>query len=274
MKLSQGNVDHLAAARDKLREAADLVQKVIDHDATLLQTRSELDLSQGGMQSNILKEFTPYVQKTLIAIPDIIEILTALYTPGDRLLMDIFGISIKKDGAPHLVEFPEYSENALWLTVEEMLNDRMCRVVKARNGYNGSVVTFSSLAEELGVSITYVEHLYLQALRILARPMVMVKIFPDIAPSVTKYAERICTLAEAAEAIESTPGVVRLEDANLSVRTYNVLRRGNVCTLNELADMPIDDILSIWNLGRRTLEEIYKALKTYLDIDRPELLVK
>lgn len=50
--------------------------------------------------------------------------------------------------------------------------------------------------------------------------------------------------------------VVRIEDADFTVRTYNSLKRGGINTLGELEKMTEEDLMSIRNMGRTSLEEI------------------
>lgn len=48
----------------------------------------------------------------------------------------------------------------------------------------------------------------------------------------------------------------KIEVLNLSVRSYNALRRANISTLRELSQHPIYDLMKIRNLGRKSLKEI------------------
>lgn len=52
-----------------------------------------------------------------------------------------------------------------------------------------------------------------------------------------------------------------LSEVNLTVRTYNVLRRGGFITLEEIAEINIDELISLRNMSLRTLTEIANAIK-------------
>lgn len=65
------------------------------------------------------------------------------------------------------------------------------------------------------------------------------------------------------EPIEETPRRIRLEELNLSVRTFNCLRRKGYYFLDELCGISIEELMKIRNLGRRSLEELLNKLKEY-----------
>ena len=74
------------------------------------------------------------------------------------------------------------------------------------------------------------------------------------------------------------PRDIALEDLELSVRSYNCLRRAGIKTLGEIADKTPEDMMHIRNLGRKSLEEVLAKLHEYglslreseTDEDEPE----
>ncbi|MBO5578113.1 MAG: hypothetical protein J5955_03300 [Bacilli bacterium] len=56
---------------------------------------------------------------------------------------------------------------------------------------------------------------------------------------------------------------IKVEDAELSVRSYNCLVRFGIKTLYDFAILSMDEALQIPNLGRRSIKEITNLLKTY-----------
>lgn len=50
---------------------------------------------------------------------------------------------------------------------------------------------------------------------------------------------------------------------DLSVRTYNCLRRGGYKTLGDLRDVSYEDLMKVRNLGKKSLKEIETMLKEY-----------
>lgn len=56
---------------------------------------------------------------------------------------------------------------------------------------------------------------------------------------------------------------VSLEDLDLSVRTFNCLKRGGISTLSDLTKMTFSDLLLVRNLGKRSSEEIVAKMNEY-----------
>ena len=54
-----------------------------------------------------------------------------------------------------------------------------------------------------------------------------------------------------------------IEDMDLSVRSYNCLKRANIHTLDDLTKKTEDDMLKVRNLGKKSLDEVIYKLGTY-----------
>ena len=52
-----------------------------------------------------------------------------------------------------------------------------------------------------------------------------------------------------------------IEDLDLSVRSFNCLKRANINTVADLADKSEEDMMKVRNLGRKSLEEVKKKLE-------------
>jgi len=48
---------------------------------------------------------------------------------------------------------------------------------------------------------------------------------------------------------------------DLSVRSYNCLKRANIHTVDDLTRRSEDDMLKVRNLGKKSLEEVVKKLE-------------
>ena len=53
---------------------------------------------------------------------------------------------------------------------------------------------------------------------------------------------------------------VPIEELNISVRTYNCLRRRGVSTVGDLAVMTKEELMRVSNLGKRNYDEILEKL--------------
>jgi DNA-directed RNA polymerase subunit alpha len=54
-----------------------------------------------------------------------------------------------------------------------------------------------------------------------------------------------------------------IEEMDLSVRSYNCLKRANIHTVEDLTKKSEDDMLKVRNLGRKSLEEVIHKLESY-----------
>ncbi len=78
--------------------------------------------------------------------------------------------------------------------------------------------------------------------------------------------ERIAQLQmmkENEEVQEQAATSVSIDDLELSVRSYNCLKRSGIRTIQELANMTRADVEKIKNLGKTSLREIRKKLQDY-----------
>ena len=53
-----------------------------------------------------------------------------------------------------------------------------------------------------------------------------------------------------------------IEELDLSVRSYNCLKRANIITVQELTQKTEDDMMKVRNLGKKSLKEVREKLKT------------
>ncbi len=79
------------------------------------------------------------------------------------------------------------------------------------------------------------------------------------APPEDDEAER--TFTEAPDNGVSKTLEMTIEDLDLSVRSYNCLKRAGINTVAELAQKSEDDMMKVRNLGRKSLEEVKKKLQ-------------
>ena len=52
-----------------------------------------------------------------------------------------------------------------------------------------------------------------------------------------------------------------IDELELSVRSYNCLKRAGINTVSELTNKTSDDMMKVRNLGRKSLEEVLEKLK-------------
>ena len=59
----------------------------------------------------------------------------------------------------------------------------------------------------------------------------------------------------------SDPKELTIEEVELSVRSYNCLKRAGIQTIGELCDMTMEDLMKVRSLGRKGQEEVLAMLK-------------
>ena len=55
--------------------------------------------------------------------------------------------------------------------------------------------------------------------------------------------------------------VMSIDELELSVRSYNCLKRAGINTVEELCNRTSEDMMKVRNLGRKSLEEVLAKLK-------------
>ena len=76
-------------------------------------------------------------------------------------------------------------------------------------------------------------------------------------------------IAQDAEALIERPEVKRdrvlemtIEELDLSVRSFNCLKRAGIDTVEDLINRTEDDMIKVRNLGRKSLEEVIQKLSS------------
>ena len=54
-----------------------------------------------------------------------------------------------------------------------------------------------------------------------------------------------------------------IDDMDLSVRSYNCLKRAGIQTVADLTERTEEDMLKVRNLGRKSLDEVIAKLESY-----------
>ncbi|MGX7051348.1 DNA-directed RNA polymerase subunit alpha [Leuconostoc palmae] len=81
-------------------------------------------------------------------------------------------------------------------------------------------------------------------------------LFMDISPVAAEASVMVEAEPVTANASDSAP----IEDLDLSVRSYNCLKRAGINTIVELTDRTEADMMKVRNLGRKSLDEIQEKL--------------
>ena len=92
-------------------------------------------------------------------------------------------------------------------------------------------------------------------------------LFTDLSESVASKS----TVVEKAENVKEKVLEMSIEEMDLSVRSYNCLKRAGIHTVEDLTKKSEDDMLKVRNLGRKSLDEVIAKLRSYgLDLKSNE----
>ncbi len=84
-----------------------------------------------------------------------------------------------------------------------------------------------------------------------------VKLFVDLVENMAEQAILVEPQADSKVKVLE----MSVEDLDLSVRSYNCLKRANIHTVDDLTRRSEDDMLKVRNLGKKSLEEVIKKLE-------------
>ena len=87
------------------------------------------------------------------------------------------------------------------------------------------------------------------------------KLFQNMDGLPEEEEEEEATFPEEEEDDSSKVLDMTIEDLDLSVRSFNCLKRANINTVADLAEKTEDDMMKVRNLGRKSLEDVKKKLE-------------
>lgn len=79
--------------------------------------------------------------------------------------------------------------------------------------------------------------------------------------TLTDHANDVEIMVEKEEDKKEKVLEMTIEELDLSVRSYNCLKRAGINTVQELAQRSLDDMMKVRNLGKKSLEEVERKLK-------------
>lgn len=79
--------------------------------------------------------------------------------------------------------------------------------------------------------------------------------------TLTDHANNVEIMVEKEEDKKEKVLEMTIEELDLSVRSYNCLKRAGINTVQELAERTMDDMMKVRNLGKKSLEEVEQKLQ-------------
>ena len=167
----------------------------------------------------------------------------------DNLLYDIFGGEWE---SPRPADFDGTLEYVL-----HSLTDRERRVLDFR--YKDGL-TFEEIGKRFCVTRERARQIYARALRKLCNPQRLNYLKYGISGVVARKTENAREAALASLPKPDKPGNIPLEELELSVRSYNCLKRAGMNTLREVSEMTFYELCNVRNLGKKSVDEICAVL--------------
>lgn len=199
-----------------------------------------------------------------------------MYTPIERLYRDIFGYN-DMDWINENFTLPSDAEETLNHVILQ-LKDREQKVIKL---YYFEEMTLEETGKELNITRDRARQIIAKALRKLRNPtrsnilceglekhedMIAAKV--QIEKETTeKYLREYREQLESEQKKQQTPVILldeKIEELNLSIRSYNCLRRFGIYTIKEIFIKTNEELRCIRNLGRKSVDEIKEKVTKYL----------
>ena len=170
----------------------------------------------------------------------------------DNLLYDIFGGEWE---FPRPGDFDGSLEYVL-----HTLTERERRVLDFR--YKDSL-TFEAIGKRECVTRERIRQIHAKSLRKLRHPERLHYLKYGVSGVIRWKSESARDAALASLPKPDKPENIPLEELELSVRSYNCLKRAGKCTLRDVSEMTFDELCHVRNLGKRSIDEICAVLTKY-----------
>ena len=170
----------------------------------------------------------------------------------DNLLYDIFG---GECAFPRPADFDGSLEYVL-----RTLTERERRVLDFR--YKEGL-TFEAIGKCECVTRERIRQIHVKALRKLRHPERLIYLKYGVSGVIRWKTESAREAALASLPKPDKPENIPLEELELSVRSYNCLKRAGKNTLRELSEMTFEELCNVRNLGKRSIDEICAVLTKY-----------
>lgn len=170
----------------------------------------------------------------------------------DNLLYDIFGCEWE---FPRPADFDGSLEYVL-----HTLTERERRVLDFR--YKDSL-TFEAIGKRECVTRERIRQIHAKSFRKLRHPERLNYLKYGVSGVIARQTESAREVALASLPKQDKPEDITLEELELSVRSYNCLKRAGMNTLHDVAEMTFDELCHVRNIGKKSVDEICAVLTNF-----------
>lgn len=173
-------------------------------------------------------------------------------TYPDNLLYDIFGGEWE---FPRPGDFDGSLEYVLHTLTER---ERCVLDFRYKDG-----LTFEEIGKRFCVTRERIRQIHAKSFRKLRHPGRLNYLKYGVSGVIARQTENAREAALASLPKPDKPEDITLEELELSVRSYNCLKRAGMNTLRELSEMTFDELCHVRNIGKKSIDEICAVLTKY-----------
>lgn len=265
--ITENRVEELKTIQEQLRELDGSIQDILDGKSSMKQFADKYGLSPQKLNSAMNLGSAGLLRRLKIVNNDnIFQMLVASLSPSERLIRSIFNLTYE------VVLLDIAEEEAVLEILEKSLNEKQYGVIKLRFGFeDGKPKTLEETSKVFDLTTARIRQIESNALRKLRTPRNLRLLLPNYSLRVETLQEQQQLqiinkrLTEAEEKVKSKNIEdilnAKLDELELSVRSYNCLKRAGINTIGDLSKRSVYDMMKVRNLGRKSLEEVISKLK-------------
>lgn len=265
--LTEKRIEELECFQKSLRELDNSVQEIIDGKSSLSKFAERHGLTPQTLNSTMNLGHAALLRRLKIANDDyLLDLLKYSLSPTERLIRVIFGSN-------ELIILDTAEEEKIINIMEKVLTERQYRVIKLRFGFeDGECKTLEEVGKMFKLTRDRIRQIEATALRKIRQPKYLKTLLPNYELRIKALQEvqymknlddKLKADEEAAKSRVTNFDLLKasIDELELSVRSYNCLKRAGIDTIRQLSERSIEDLKKVRNLGKHSLQEITDKLK-------------
>lgn len=270
IEISEKRKEELKEIQKQLRELDASIQDILDKKSSMKNLAEKYNRTPQELNSAVNKG-TPTLLKRVRILndDDITELLRDSRSPGEKL---VHAMLCHHNDDMIILDIAE--EEKIIELIENHLTKRECEVIKRRFGfYDDEINTLEEIGVLFNVSRDRIRQIEVKALRKLRYPSILKFLLPNYELRIQTLVEHE-TMLKLENELESREETILntnkqsyrdlskmdIYDLELSVRTYNCLKRAGYHTVEDVSRLSLEKLSRVRNLGRKSMKEIVDKL--------------
>lgn len=181
MKLTEEKAAQVAAAKETLDYASEVLGSVLERKIPKVKAAKELGISSPSLENNLEQSFCPFIRHLkILSKEEVAELIREMQTPQEKLVADILGIRDAVRNGQILILGCE-NEEILGRIMDEALTPREKAVLESYYGFDGKRRTLDDTAREFGVTRERIRQIAAKACRKLRLTKYLHQLLPEYA---------------------------------------------------------------------------------------------